>query len=319
MLDLVVQEAPGLPVELTQALDSAAGFARSSKAQATLRAYRSDYADFCAWCERMHVSALPAAPETVAAYLASLADRGFKASTVARRAAAIGFVHRKRELEPPTNSELVRATLRGIRRHLGVTPDQKAALTDDLVAKMLRRIPTDTLTGQRDRALLLIGFAGALRRSELVALEVEDLQPHRKGMLLQIRKSKSDQEASGRVVAILSGSKLRPVAALDAWLEAAAIEAGPVFRAVRGDRVSTERLCDRQVARIVKARAAAAKLDPELFGAHSLRSGFVTTAVEKGAELATIAEHCRHAKLDTTMEYFRAEDAFRNHAGKRFL
>src|SRR5262249_33604006 len=141
----------------------------------------------------------------------------------------------------------------GIARTIGLAPVKKAALTADLLAKLVRRIPTD-LAGLRDRALILIGFAGAFRRSELVALDVSDVERHPKGIILTVRRSKTDQEGPGKVKAIPHGRKLGAVAALDAWIAAAKITSGPLFRGIRGDHARADPLCTRQVARIVKAR-----------------------------------------------------------------
>jgi hypothetical protein len=147
----------------------------------------------------------------------------------------------------------VKATLAGIARTLGSAPAKKTALTADLLAKALRRIPED-LAGLRDRALILIGFAAALRRSELVALDVADIAHHPKGLVITIRRSKTDQAGAGFTKAVPHGRKLGAVRALDAWLAAAGIGAGPVFRGVRGTRVLGRRLCAHQVARIVQKR-----------------------------------------------------------------
>jgi len=167
------------------------------------------------------------------------------------------------------------------------------------VAKAVRKIPTDVL-GLRDRALLLLGFAGAFRRSELVALEVADLERHPKGLLVHLRRSKTDQAGEGKMKPIPHGRRLQVVAAIDAWLLAARITDGPLFRAVIPGGIGTAPLAPQRVARIVKARCKAIGLDPKLFAGHSLRSGFITSAADHGASLAAIAKHAGHEKLDTT-------------------
>ena len=167
----------------------------------------------------------------VAAYLSGLADSGRKASTIGRRAAAIGYHHKMAGHEPPTNQEGVKAVLRGIRRTIGTAKQGKAPATADLIGQMLALCP-DTMIGKRDRALLCLGFAGAFRRSELCALQVADLTEVPDGLRILIRRSKGDQEGQGQEVAIPRGYKLRPVEAVQTWLAAAEISAGPVFRAV---------------------------------------------------------------------------------------
>lgn len=212
----------------------------------------------------------------------------------------------------------MKAVLSGIARELGSAPHKKAALTAELVSKAVRRIPTDVL-GLRDRALLLLGFAAALRRSELVDLKVNDIARHPKGIIVIVRKSKTDQAGEGLTKAVPHGRKLSAVAALDAWLAASGITEGAIFRSVRGKVVGRSAINARQVARIVKARAKAIGLDPNLFSGHSLRSGFITSAADAGATLASIAKHAGHEKLDTTMGYVQVADAFRDHCGKGFL
>ncbi len=189
--------------------EAAAAFARAEKADATRRAYRSDWRRFEAWCASRGTAPLPAAPEAVAAFLAAEAAAGTKPSTLARRAAAIRYAHRLAGHESPTNAEAVRATLRGIRRTLGAAPAQKAPATASRIAAMAALAPAGTLRGLRDRALLLLGFAGAFRRSELVALRVEDLVETPDGLRIVIRRSKTDQEGAGQEVAIPHGARLR--------------------------------------------------------------------------------------------------------------
>jgi site-specific recombinase XerD len=317
--DVQDNEAIGhLPRALVDALSAARDFALSEQSDATRRAYSSDLADFAAWADGFGLAHLPASSATVAAYLASLVDRKLKASTITRRVAAIAHAHKRAGHETPTGAATVRAVVRGIKRRLGTRPVKKAPLTDNLVAKAIRKTPSQTLIGLRDQALLLTAFAGALRRSEVVGLDVEHIDRRPEGIILLISRSKGDQEGQGQTVTIPNGTKLRPVEALNAWLKAAGITSGPVFRGVaKGGRVLPGRLCDRQVARIVKIAAKRIGLDPDLFAGHSTRSGFATTAGRR--DLVGTAAHLRHAKLDTTRGYIQAEDAFKSHAGRGFL
>ena len=178
----------------------------------------------------------------------------------------------------------------------------------------------DTLTGKRDRALLALGFAGAFRRSELVALQVEDLVETPDGLRVLIRRSKTDQEGQGAEVAILRGCRLRPVEAVQAWLAAAEICTGPVFRSVaKGGRVQAVPLSAFSAAQIVKTYAERAGLDPVQFAGHSLRSGFLTSAAEAGASVFKMMEVSRHKSVDTLRSYVRRADLFHEHAGAAFL
>ncbi|MCJ2099716.1 site-specific integrase, partial [Methylobacterium sp. E-046] len=206
-------------------------YQQASKADSTVRAYRSDVQVFQAWCARYGFRALPASPEAVAGFLAAEAEAGRSSSTIGRRLAAIRYGHKLAKAADPTDDEDVRATMKGIRRRVGTAPTQKAAATVDVLQMLLARTP-DTLTGKRDRALLALGFAGAFRRSELVALNVEDLREDPEGLRVTVRRSKVDQEGRGFEKAIPHGRFVRPVALVREWLDAAGISAGPVFRPV---------------------------------------------------------------------------------------
>ena len=294
-------------------------FARAEKSEASRRAYRSDFQLFSRWCAARNLSPLPATPATLAAFLACEARRGSRPSSIARRLAGIRHAHLLAGHEPPTQSEMVRATLRGIRRTVGSAPQRKAPLTADLLRAMVAVAP-DNLMGLRDRALLLIGFAGALRRSELVGLDVSDLKQGKAGLQLRIRASKTDQEQRGTAVAITPGSSTCPIAALNEWLAAAGIDHGPVFRPVfKGGRVGDARLSDRAVAEIVKTYARRIGLDPTLFSGHSLRAGFLTSAAQRGASLFKMRDVSRHRSLDTLSGYVRDGEFFRDHAGAGLL
>jgi site-specific recombinase XerD len=307
------------PPALTDVLTSAAGYAAEEKSAATRRAYRSDWAQFSTWCESVKAISLPAAPATVAGYLAHLADSGLKASTIGRRLAAIAYAHKLKGLDAPTASEAVHAVLRGIRRTIGVAPVRKAPATAKAIGAMLEHVP-DTLIGKRDRALLLIGFAAALRRSELAALQASDLEMHADGLLLRIGKSKTDQEGEGTQIPIPRGRRLKPVEALEAWLAAAKITDGPVFVSIgKGGRIGQKRLSDNAIGDIVKRYAAAAGYDPKMFAGHSLRAGFVTSALEDGADMFKVMDVTRHRRVETLKGYDRRAKAFRNHAGDGFL
>ena len=254
------------PGALTPAeIDATMAFAQAERPAATHKAYSSDWADFAALCHARGASPLPAHPGLVAAYLSDLAQAGRKASTIGRRAAAIAHRHKLAGLEPPTNAEGVRAMLRGIRRTIGTAPDRKSPATADVLTAMLRLCP-NTLAGKRDRALLALGFAGALRRSELVALEVEDLSEVPDGLRVRIRRSKTDQSGEGHEIAIPRGYRLRAVEAMQTWLAVAEISSGPLFRPVlKGGRLQPAPLSAFSAAQIVKRYAMRAGLDPAAY------------------------------------------------------
>jgi integrase len=181
-------------------------------------------------------------------------------------------------------------------------------------------VPGGRLKDIRDRALLLVGFAGAFRRSELVGLDVEDLEEVDGGLKITIRKSKTDQEGLGSAIAIVRGSIACPVTALKAWLDAARITSGPVFRSVRkGGKNVGDRLSDHSAATIVKAHAKRVGLDPALFAGHSLRAGFLTSAASRGASIFKMMDVSRHKSVDTLRGYVRDAEIFKDHAAKGLL
>ncbi|MGE8128943.1 site-specific integrase [Methylobacterium sp. NPDC080182] len=309
----------GLPAEAMALVQS---YQRASKASSTVRAYTTDAKVFQAWCDRHGAAAIPARPETVAAFIVAEAEAGRAASTISRRLAAIKYAHKLAKAPDPTDDEAVRAVLKGARRKVGVAPNQKAAATVDILQMLLAQTP-QTLAGKRDKALLALGFAGALRRSELVALDVEDLVQAPEGLRVRIRKAKTDQEGRGAEIAIPHGRYVRPVALVWDWLDAAGIATGPVFRPVsRSGNVrqgESVRLTDRSVANILQSYCTAAGLDASTFGAHSLRAGYITTAAERGADLTRIMDQSRHRDPKTVVSYIRRANLFKDHSGSGFL
>ena len=306
-------------VVLSDDLAAAHGYAAADKAAETRRAYRSDFAAFTAYCLAHNQPSLPAAPALVAAFVSSEARRGISASTIARRVASIRFAHKLAEHATPTDDEKVKSVVRGIRKSIGTAPAKKSPATADVVAQMLATCPA-TLRGKRDRALLALGFAGAFRRSELVALQVADLAETPDGFSVTIRHSKTDQEAAGQTIAIPRGTKLRPVEAVRAWLDAAGITEGPIFRPInRGRRVVNARLTAESAAQVVKDAAERAGLDPAAFAGHSLRAGFLTSAAGAGASIFKMMDQSRHKSVETLRGYVRNAETFKDHAGKDFL
>lgn len=310
-----------LPPELAEiaGLEVDAGrYAAAAKSAATIKAYESDWADFTGWCARFGLESLPAVPRTVILYVTGLAKAGKSVSTIARRAAAIASVHRAAVADNPCASEHVRNTLSGIRRTHGKPPDKKKALTVDLLTQVMRKIRGDARLAVRDRALILLCFGAALRRSELVAIRVEDLDFQRRGLMVTLPRSKTDQEGEGRKIAVPNG-KLKIPAAVAAWIKAAGITDGYVFPAANRGQGALTHLSTPQFAKILKARCAAAGLDPDDFSGHSPRRGFATTAGDEGEDLRRTAKHMRHAKLETTLGYMEDGELFRSNAGQKFL
>lgn len=299
--------------EFTTMKEQVEEYVKAALSDSTLKAYRTAWNEFISWCEQHEQNPLPASPQTVASYLATIAQTQ-KASTIQKKLTAISQAHQAANVENPTESKLVRVEMRGIRRLKGTRPNQKAAaVTSDLLA-MVNTLP-DNLLGLRDRALLLVGFAGAFRRSELVSLDVEDLVFRPDGVEIILRRSKTDQEAQGTKKGIHYGrnSETCPVKALKAWLEAAGIMSGPVFRGVnRHSQVQSERLNDKTVARVVKKAAEAAGLDPACYSGHSLRAGLATSAAMAGAQERDIMKQTGHRSVQMVRRYIRDGEIFRN-------
>ncbi len=311
--------APSL-AELDAALRAEAGPPHAAN---TRRAYASDWADFLSWCDRYELVALPADALTVRRYLVALAREGRKVATIQRRLAAIADAHARQGYPSPTADPAVRHELAALRRELGVAPQGKEPVLADDLRAMVAALPDDP-RGLRDRAMLLLGFAAALRRSELVGLDVGDVAFAKRGLVVTIRRSKSDQEGAGAKVAVAPGGDPAacPVRATRRWLQAARLGAtGPLFRPVhRAGKILDRRLNPEHVAQLVKRAAAAAGVAPtDLDGVadthglagHSLRAGLVTQAALDGVSDADIAATTRHKSRDMVARYTRIADPFR--------
>jgi len=298
--------------------ESARDYMRQAKAENTVTAYQSDWRHFEAWCKEHGRGSLPAAPGTVALYLSDLAS-AHRVSTVSRRAVAISQAHQAAGLESPTATAAVRTLLAGIRRAKGTAPTTKAPILTADIRGMVAALPRGPL-GTRDRALLLVGFAGAFRRSELVGLGREDCEFTHDGLVITIRRSKTDQEGQGRKVALPYGSSpdTCPVRALQAWIEASGVSAGPLFHPLgRYGHVLPGRLSDKAVARAVKTYAQAAGLDPSRYAGHSLRAGLATAAAIGGASERSIMAPTGHRSVQMVRRYIRDGNLFRENAAAK--
>jgi integrase len=308
-----------MPATLERYLERAREYARGAKADSTWRAYRSDWGHFLAWCQEQGLPALPAEPATVAAYLVFMADAaGARVSTIQRRLSAIAQAHRAAGAEPPpTGDWTVRQVMRGIRRDRREAPEQKSPLLPADLRQVVAGLDLGRLQGVRDRALLLVGFAGAFRRSELVALDWEDVQERPDGLAIRLRWSKTDQEGEGELKGIPRGRhpETCPVLAVRAWRDASGLDAGPLFRGLtRHDALLPGRLSDRGVARAVQRAAALAGLEPERYAGHSLRAGLATAAAEGSAPAWTIRRQTGHRSDRMLERYIRSGRLFVDNA-----
>lgn len=300
---------------ITVATTKAREYVARSVSNSTKTAYRRDWLAFQRWCEQHGFDALPATPETLALYLAAEADR-LTVATLQRRLATISQAHKAAGYDSPTGKPEPRAVLAGIKREKGTAQHGKAPLRIADLRVMVQQLP-ETVLGIRDRALLLVGFAGGLRRSELVGLDVPDLVFTTEGVTARLRRSKTDQEGEGRRVGLPLGrcNDTCPSVALRAWLAAAGIDEGPVFRAVsRGGRVGHQRLTGQSVGLVVKRAAEKAGLDPVALGGHSLRAGLATSAAANGATERAIAKQTGHRSMAVLRAYIREGSLYLDNA-----
>ncbi len=300
--ELLAPTAAGLA-----ALEAARALGRHAAAPATLRAYRADWADYAAWCATNGFTPVPAAPATVGAYLTSLA--GHRApTTIRRRLAAIGKAHRFNDLPWNPAHRDIREPLQALLRLHGRPIEKAAALSLDMLRQLVATCDR-TARGRRDRALLLIGFAAALRRSELVALQVEDVARVGGGLRLRIARGKTDQAGEGAEIGLPRGkyAETCPVLAFEAWQEVAKRRAGPLFRRIStGGGIADTALHPDAVRRVLAYRIQQSGLSVEGFdrmSAHALRVGFITEAYGKGVRDEDIMRHTRHRDLRTMRGY----------------
>lgn len=296
-----------LPVEVT-------AYVEASISDNTRRAYVADLAHFKDWG-----GTVPASDTMVARYLAQHAAT-LSVATLVRRLATISKAHAAKGLVSPTASALVRATMQGIKRSRGMAPAEARPLIRDDLFALLERTGVD-LKSIRDRALLLIGFAGGFRRSELVGLDADDIEHVKQGLVVHLRRSKTDQVGAGRKIAIPIGrTRWCPIAALDQWLARSGVETGPLFRPInRHGHMRDQRLSGEAVSIIVKERLQKAGIDPLGFSGHSLRAGFATSAAMAGASNWKIRQQTGHRSDAMLTRYIRDGDAFINNAAGLIL
>ena len=286
-----------------------------TKANHTIDAYESDWNDFCDWCRYHHQTSYPAKPETIVNYINDLADYA-KASTIRRRISAISENYNASgdHVENPCRAWIVKEALIGLTRLKGTVQKGKTPIYWEEIEEMIHRMDLSSLQALRDRAVLLLGFMGAFRRSELAGLDVEDIRKYQ-GIVVTIRHSKTDQTSAGQQIGIpyLSHSSMDCIHALQEWLTAAGITSGPLFRSfLKNGKVSSRRLSDKSINLIVKKYAASIGLNPEMYGAHSLRHGFATYAALQGVEERLIMKQTRHRSVEMVRRYINEADLFTN-------
>ena len=310
--------------------DAADTYRRMAKADNTRRAYRAAVRAWCAWCARHDLPPLPASGQDVAAFLAGERGRKLSPETLKLRRAAIRYLHRAAGCPVPTDDVCVSETLAGIRREAakkGQTPRKKVAATATILLRLLAPIASD-VRGLRDRAILLVGFAGALRRSELAAIRFEHLEKTDRGIRLTLPQTKGEQTDAVTVPLPYGDTELCPVHALEQWQQAAGLTEGPVFRRIwlpprpkrsaTGEppplpRIGTQAISPQTVAQIIQARAMAAGFGRRDLGGHSLKRGALTTGMDRGVHPAKLKRLGRHKSFDVLGEYLEFGDLFDGH------
>lgn len=287
-----------------------------SQSPNTLRAYADDWRDFETWCAEVGRRALPARSETLELYAVDRL-RTLKLSSIERRMAGIVAKHRAEGLDSPYDAG-VRAVLMGARRERGSRQDRKAALAVSDLRAICKLLPaTRDARSARERAMLTLGFAAAMRVSELVGLDIEDIDFVPRGLAVNIRRSKTDQNGLGRVVGVFPAMRAYccPVKSLRAWLKWRGRKPGPLFPG----EGATGRFTSRGLTKVVKRLVAAVGLDPRLYGCHSLRAGFVTAAAENGVSESLIMQRTGHRSIATVAKYVRPATIFSRDALARAL
>jgi len=302
---------PELDALLTRARD----YTTHSHAHQTLKNYAADWKHFNAWCAEHGRRPLPAAPETILCFIVALADR-YAVSTIDRRLAGISYYHKQARHPLPTKDPEVERAMRGIRREKGVAPHGKAPIVLDTLRQMIAALPEDR-RGLQDKALLLVGFAGAFRRSELVGLTIADIQFVDAGLVIQLRRSKTDQEGAGFSKGLPYGTHTDtcPVRTLRRWLDAAEIISGPLFRPIgRYGTIGTAALHPQGVVRAVKHAARLIGVEVAELSGHSLRSGLATSAAQAGVSERVIMAQTGHTDVRSVRRYIREGSLFRENA-----
>ena len=332
--ELIVPGGAGRNVDLQRLAARAAIYASRARGDGTRRVYRSAWRGYAAWCGSLGREPLAGDPELLAMYATHRADQGIAVSTLRVDLAAIGTAHRLAGIVLDLRDPRLAMVVEGITRARGTRPRHQAApAVPDVLRRMLATCATTPL-GARDRAMLLLGFGAALRRSELVALRLGDIEPvPGRGLRLLVRRSKTDQHGRGQDVAVWANPadpSLCPLAALAAWrrhrdrapdLDTSLPESlrreRPVFCGMsKAGRLTGTALSDKAVARLVKGAAQRAGLDPEHYSGHSLRAGLATAAGDAGAALPDLMRQTRHKSTQVALAYLRPADLWRNNVTK---
>jgi len=298
---------------------------KSSKSANTLRAYKSDFKDFSIFCINHGLQSLPSNPNTVSIYLTSLSKSEAKMSTLRRRLVSIGVVHKLKGHYLDTKHPIIIENLLGIKRIKGSIQRGKKPLLINHLTKLIEVINNDIcpeIKKLRDKAIILVGFSGGFRRSEITSLDYEDIEFVEEGLKILVRRSKTDQFGEGHLKGIpyFVNSPLCPVKSLNEWINISKINSGPIFRKFnKGFGLSTMRLSDQSVALLIKNYLNLAGIDSKNYSGHSLRSGFATATAEAGADERSIMAMTGHKNSQMVRRYIKEANLFKNNALNKLI
>jgi len=293
---------------------------KSSKANNTVRAYKSDFNDFGLFCAQNGFQSLPSEPKIVSLYLTHLSTRDIKMSTLKRRLVSIGVIHKLKGHYLDTKHPIIIENMMGIKRRKGsVQKGKKPLLINNLklIINVIDEYNNEDIKKFRDRSIILIGFSGGFRRTEIVSLDYDDLDFVTEGLKINLKRSKTDQFGEGSVKGLpyFDNALYCPVLSLKNWIEISNINSGPLFRRFsKGSKLSNNRLTDQTVALLIKKYLKLANIDSKNYSGHSLRSGFATTAAESGAEERSIMAMTGHKSTEMVRRYIKEANLFKNNA-----
>ena len=293
---------------------------KSSKANNTVRAYKSDFNDYTLFCVNNGFESMPSDPKIVSLYLTHLSTKEVKMSTLKRRLVSIGVVHRLKGHYLDTKHPSIIENIMGIKRRKGSNQKGKKPLLISSLKEIINAIDNqkkEEIKKLRDRSIVLIGFSGGFRRNEIVSLDYEDLDFVPEGLKINLKRSKTDQLGEGSVKGLpyFENTKYCPVVSLQKWIEISKIKSGSLFRRfTKGSKLSVNRLTDQTVALLIKKYLQLAGIDNKNYSGHSLRSGFATSAAESGAEERSIMAMTGHKSREMVRRYIKEANLFKNNA-----
>jgi site-specific recombinase XerD len=293
---------------------------QNSKANNTVRAYKSDFNDFGLFCAQNGFKSLPSEPKIVSLYLTYLSTKDVKMSTLKRRLVSIGVIHKLKGHYLDTKHPSIIENIMGIKRRKGsIQKGKKPLLINNIkqIINVIDKEKNEEIKKLRDRSIILIGFSGGFRRNEIVSLDYEDLDFVEKGLKIRLRKSKTDQfgQSSLKGLPYFDNAQYCPVVSIRKWIDISKINSGPLFRRfTKGSKLSHKRLSDQTVALLIKDYLKITGIDSRNYSGHSLRSGFATSAAESGAEERSIMAMTGHKTTEMVRRYIKEANLFKNNA-----